>query len=92
MVDAAVVCPNGTETLLGNDVGTFFSNDKPIDINRLIKLRNNPFWLLVIGVVQYNKTPLFSKDLITFLYFISLFFTTSHAPVIHWSLFLSLFN
>ena len=43
MVDAAVVCPNGTETLLGNDVGTFFSNDKPIDINRLIKLRNNPF-------------------------------------------------
>ena len=83
--DAAVVNPNGTKTLLANGVSTYFINGKPTDINSLRKLRNPPFWLLMILVlvVSFNKIPVFSKDLITFaISFTSLFVSVVPEPVI----------
>ena len=57
--------------LLANGVSTFFINGKPAAINGLRKLRNP--WLVVFLVVPFNKIPLFSKDLISFIIsFISL--------------------
>ena len=61
-------------SLLANGVCTFFVNGKPNVFNGREKLRNPFSSLLMFLVVAFNKVPLFSKDLITFMiYFISWF-------------------
>ena len=73
MADTAAINPNDPKTLLvgihihANGVNTFFINGKRSDNNGLRKLRNGPFWLIIMLVVPFNKILLFYKDLITFI-------------------------
>ena len=82
VADIAADNPNGSKTFLANGISTLFINGKPAVINVLRKF-NNPLSLLVIFVViPFNKIPLFSKDLITFIIsFISLFVRVIPEPV-----------
>ena len=64
----------GTKMLLANGVSAIFINGKPTGINGLRKLRNPPSWLVIFLAVPFNNIPLFSKDLIVFISFMSLFF------------------
>ena len=73
---AAAVNPNGTKALLANGVTTSFINGKSVVINGLRKLRNPASWLLTFLVVPFNKIPLFSKDLISFIVSFILLFAT----------------
>ena len=83
VADAAAVNLNGTETFLTNDVRTYFIIGKPAEINGLWKFRNSPSWLAIFLVVYFNKTPLFSKDLITFIIsFVSLFLSAILEPLL----------
>ena len=51
-----------------------FINCKPAVINGLRKFKNHLSWLATFQVVPFNKIPLFSKGVITFIIsFISLF-------------------
>ena len=67
MTDTAAANPNGIKILLANGVSTVFINGKPAVINDLRKLRNPPSRLVIFPVAPFNKIPLFSKDLITFI-------------------------
>ena len=58
---------NGIKTILADGVSTFLINGKPAVINRLIKFKNPLSWLVTFLVVPFNKIPLFSKDLFTFI-------------------------
>ena len=80
--DIPVDNPNGIKTLLAGRVSTFFINGQPAVTNGLRKLTNPPSWLLISPVVHFNKIPLFSKDLITFISFISFFVKVIPEPVI----------
>ena len=64
VADTAVVNPNGIKT---NGVSTFFIKGKPVKINGLRKLKNPSSWLTIFIEVSFNKTTLYSKDLITFI-------------------------
>ena len=75
VADIAADNPNGNKRPLARDVSKLFIYGKPAVINGLIKLRNLPSWLVIFPVFPFNKIPLFSKDLITFISFISLFVT-----------------
>ena len=58
----------------------------------LIKFKKPPFWLVIFLVVHFNKIPLFSKDLITFIIsFTSLFVRVIPKPVIDEIRFLEIF-
>ena len=75
------------KTLLANGVSTFFINDKLAVINGLRKFKNPPSWLVIFLVVSFNKIPLFSKDLITFIIsFISLLVRVIPEPVTYYLL------
>ena len=64
-------------------MSAFFINGKPAVINDLRKLRNPPSRLVIFVVVPFNKIPLFSTKLITFIIsFISLFVRFITEPVI----------
>ena len=81
VANAVVANPNGNKILLIRCVSTLFINGKPAFINGLRKLRNPSSWVLTFLMVFFNKTPLFSKDLIAFLIsFISLFVSISPEP------------
>ena len=55
-------------------------------------MRNPPSWLVIFLVIPFNKIPLFSKGLITFIIsFISLFFRVIPEPSLNVQSFLSLF-
>ena len=83
---------NGIETLLGNGVNTFSINDKQAVINGLRKLTKPPFWLVIFLVVPVNKSPLFSKDLFTFIMsFASLFVRVIPEALLHVNFLLSSF-
>ena len=61
---------------------TIFINGKPAVINGLRKFKNTPSWLVIFLVVAFNKIPLLSKDLTTFVIsFNSLFFKVIPEPV-----------
>ena len=47
VADAAAVNPNDAETLLVNNLCTFFINGKPAVINGLSNLRNPPSWIVI---------------------------------------------
>ena len=54
---------------------------KPVVINGLRKFKIPPSWLVILLVVPFNKLPLFSKDLTTFIIsFTSLFAEVNPAP------------
>ena len=74
--------PIGIKTRLANGVSAFFIYGKPAVINGLRKLRNTTSSLVIFAVVPFNKIPLFSKDLITFISFISLFVRVISEPII----------
>ena len=81
VADVAAVNPNGTKTLLLNGVSAFFIKGKWVVINGLRKLQKHPSWLLIFLVVLFNKIPIFSNDLITFIIsLISLFLSVSPGP------------
>ena len=61
------VTSNYKNALSANGVSTLFINGKPAVINDLRKLRNPPSWIVIFLVVPFNKTPLFSEYLITFM-------------------------
>ena len=61
--------------LLENSVSAFFINGKATLVYGVINLNSPSFWLLIFLVVPFNKVPLFSKDLITFISF-ALFFAS----------------
>ena len=64
-------------------MSAFFINGKPAVINDLRKLRNPPSRLVIFVVVPFNKIPLFSTKLITFIIsFIPLFVRCITEPVI----------
>ena len=64
-------------------MSAFFINGKPAVIKDLRKLRNPPSRLVIFVVVPFNKIPLFSTKLITFIIsFISLFVRFITEPVI----------
>ena len=44
-----------------------FIDDKAAVINGLRKFKNPPLWLVMFLVIPFNKMPLFSKDLATFI-------------------------
>ena len=70
--------PNGIKTLLARDVSTFFINGNQLSL----MVKNPPSWLVIFLVVPFNKIPLFSKDLITFIiYFLSSFLELFLIPV-----------
>ena len=72
VADTAVVNPNGISMLLVNVVSTFFINGQTAD-----KIQKSS-----LEIVSFNKTPLFSKDLITFrISFISLFVRVIPEPL-----------
>ena len=67
--------PNGNKTLLAGGVSVLFINGKPAGINDRRKLTNSSSWLVIFAIVLFNKVPLFSNDLLTFIIsFISLFY------------------
>ena len=79
--------------LLASKRGTLFINSKLALINDLKKFRNPPSWMVIFVVVPFNKIPLLSKDLITFITsFISLFVRVipEPLPVIYYLLNLSI--
>ena len=62
-------------------MSTFCINGKLADNKGLTNLRNPLSWLLTFSVVSFNKIPLFSKELITFIIsFIALFHFISALP------------
>ena len=64
-------------------MSAFFINGKPAVINDLRKLRNPLSRLVIFVVVPFNKIPLFSTKLITFIIsFIPLFVRCITEPVI----------
>ena len=68
--NAAAVYPNGTKTLLANEVSAFFINIKAVLVNGILKLKK-------------TEMSLFFKDLIIFvLSLISLFVTVIYDPII----------
>ena len=68
--NAAGVDPNGTKTLLANEVSAFFINIKAVLVNGILKLKK-------------TEMSLFFKDLIIFvLSLISLFVTVIYDPII----------
>ena len=72
--DVAVVNPNDMKTLLASGVSKSFINGKRTFIKGPSKLSNLPSWLIIFILVPFNKIPLFSKELVTFIIpFISLF-------------------
>ena len=72
-----------SKTLLANGVSTFFITGNQTCINGPRKMSNPPSWIIVLPVVSFNKIPLFSKYLITFIIsFISFFFSVDFEPVI----------
>ena len=76
------VNPSGNKTILVNSASALFINGKPADINGLRKLGNPHFWLVILLVVPFNKIPLISKDIITFIIpFISLLVRVIPEPV-----------
>ena len=82
VTDAAIVNPNRIKILSTNVACTFFINGNLPDTIGLRQLRNPTFWLLISLVVTFNKIPLFSKDLITFITsFISLLTSVSPEPL-----------
>ena len=81
VAEIAADSSNGNKTLLHGGVNTVFLNGKPAAVNGLRKLRNRPSWLVIFLVAPFNKIPLLSKDLITFITsFISLFVRVIPAP------------
>ena len=79
------------QTLSAEGVSTLFINGKPAIINDVIKLRNPPFWVVILLAVPFNKIPLCSKDLIIFISFASLFVSVYHEPSLVVNSLLSLF-
>ena len=79
--ETAFANPNGIKTLLDNGVYTFFINGKTAAIDNTDdprKLENPPSCLIVFPTVPFNKIPLFSKDLLSFIIsFTSLFVSVS---------------
>ena len=62
-------------------MSTLFINNKPAVINGLRKFKIPPSWLVIFLAVPFNKIPLFSNHLITFIiYFISLSVRVIPAP------------
>ena len=75
--------PNGIKILLAKRVSTLFISRKSAVNNGLRKLRNPQSCLAISVVVSFNKIPLFSKVLITFITsFISLLVRVTPEPVI----------
>ena len=69
-----------------------FINGKPAVVNSLRKFKNPPSGLAIFLVVPFNKTDLFSKDLITFITsFISLFVKVIPEPLLDVNCFFSSF-
>ena len=69
--------------LFANGVSTFFMNDRSTLINGPRKFMNLPSSLLIFLVVSFNKIPLFSQVLITFIMsFVSLSLSVIPEPVI----------
>ena len=90
--DIAADNPNDNKIFLANGVSTLFINGKPAVINGLRKLRIPPSWLAIFLIVPFNKIPLFSKDLITFIIsLISLFVRVIPAPLLDVNFVLSSF-
>ena len=65
---------------LANEVSRLLINGKPADINGLRKFKNPPSWIVIFLTVPFNKIPLFSKDFIIFISFISLSVRVIPAP------------
>ena len=75
--------PIGNKIFLAIGVKRFFIIGKPAVINGLRKFGNPSSWLIIFLVVPFNKIPLFSKDLTTFIKsFILLFVRVTPKPVI----------
>ena len=64
-------------------MSALFINSKLDVLNGLGKLRNSPYLLVIFVVVPFIKIPLFSKGLIIFIFFISLFVRVIPEPVIY---------
>ena len=78
IADGATVAPNCRKKSLAKGVSTFFINGKP-NLNNVP--RSPPFWYITYSVVPFNKIPLFSKDLITFIIsIVSLFVSVIPEP------------
>ena len=71
VADIAADNPIGNKRLLARGVSKLFIYGESAVINGLIKLRSLPSWLVIFPLFPFNKIPLFSKDLFTFI--ISLF-------------------
>ena len=83
VADTAAVNPNGAKILSANCVSTFFINGEGTFVNRAIKLSNTPSQILFVPAIPFNKSTLFSKDLITFgIYYISLFVSVISEPAL----------
>ena len=83
VADTAAVNPNSAKILLANCVSTFFINGEGTFVNRAIKLSNLPSRILFVLAIPFNKSPLFSKDLITFgIYYIPLFVSVISEPAL----------
>ena len=68
--------------LLGNGVSIFFINGKPVLNNGHWKIKSlSHFRLVIFLLVPFNEIPQFSKGLIPFISFISLFVSFSPEPV-----------
>ena len=78
---------NGKKALLANGVSAHFVNGKLAVINGLRKFKNPPFCLVLFLVAPFNKIPLFSNNLISFIIsFISLSVRVMPAPKYFWYL------
>ena len=64
-------------------MSALFINSKLDVLNGLGKLRNSPYLLVIFVVVPFIEIPLFSKGLIIFIFFISLFVRVIPEPVIY---------
>ena len=70
----AAVNPEVMKRCLAKGANTFFIKVKPVFTKGPRKLSNPPFWQVNFLVVPFNKIPLFSKELITFIiFFVPLF-------------------
>ena len=83
--------PNGHKTFT-MVTSTKLINAKPAVINGLKKLRNLPGWHKFFLVVPFDRFPLFSKDLITFMiFFVSISVRDIPETVLNYLLKLSIF-
>ena len=82
VADIAADNPNYNKTLLARVISTLFINDKSVVISGLSKIKNHPSWVVIFVVVPFYKIPLFFKELITLISFISLFVRVISEPVI----------